>query len=84
MIFLQRLQPKHPATRQERRNHFETGIFRGGTDENNRAIFYRVEQRILLSLVKPVDFIDEENRLHVLLQAYFGLLDDFSYVFYTG
>ena len=57
----QRLQMNQPHTRKQRPVDFEIGILCGGADQNECAIFYIREQHILLALIEPMNFIDENN-----------------------
>ena len=49
---------------QQRRIQFERGIFRGGTDQQDRTVFHMRQEPVLLRLVEPVDFVDEQQRAH--------------------
>jgi hypothetical protein len=56
--------------------HFEVGVFGRGAHEDDRAVFDRVEQGVLLAAIEAVDLVDEENRPRaVRAQARFGRLD---------
>ena len=50
-----------PAAGKKRRDDFEGGIFGRRADQPDESVFDGVEQRVLLGLVEPVDFVDEED-----------------------
>lgn len=57
-----RVQLNHARTRNERRIHLETRVFRCGANEHHRAVFNRMQKRILLAAIEAVDFVHEQNR----------------------
>ena len=59
----------HPG--KEGRHDLEGGVFRGGADENDLSALHVGEKGVLLELVEPVKFVDEEDHLLEL-----RLLDD--------
>ena len=77
----QRLQCEYPASRKQRSYHFEGWVLRGGPDKRNRPVLDVGQDHILLGLVKPVNFVDEQNGpllIHPL--AFPGLSDDTAQV----
>ena len=66
---------------QQRRNHLKGGVFGGGADESDDALFHRPEQRVLLRLGEPVDFIDEEDGLALFFPC---LFDHVAHVLHAG
>ena len=46
---------------EERGDDFEGGVFGGGADEADDAVFHGVEDGVLLGFVEAVDFVDEED-----------------------
>ena len=57
----ERLERIESGARKKRGNDFEGGVFRGCADQRDDAVFDAVQERILLCLVEPVDFVDEEH-----------------------
>ena len=49
----------HP--RQQRRYDLEAGVFRGGADERERAVFDIRQEEILLRFVEAVDLVEKED-----------------------
>ena len=47
----------------------EGRVFGGGADENQRAVLDKGQERILLGLVEPVHFIEEQHRRPVVVGA---------------
>ena len=68
-----RAQLDDARTRDERGVHFEIRIFGSGADQDDRAVFHRVQQRVLLAAVEAVDLVDEQDGAHAVdQQALFG------------
>ena len=55
------MQDIHPRTREQGIVKFERGVFRGGADKDQRAVFHVRQEGILLRLVETVYFIDKQN-----------------------
>lgn len=55
------------APAQQRRVDLERRVLRRGADERHRAVLDRLQQRVLLRLVEPVDLVQEQHRLCLLL-----------------
>ena len=58
---MQRAQRIHPRAREQRRDHFERRILRGGADQDDVAALHVGQKGVLLRLVEAVDLVDEEN-----------------------
>ena len=58
---LQRLQHEDLAARQQRRDHLEGRILRGGADQDDGTGLDSPQEGILLGLVEAVDLVDEED-----------------------
>ena len=81
VVFGQRLQFKDAGTGQQSAVDLEIGIFRCCADQRDDSLFYIRQQVILLGLVEPVDFINEQDCSPVFGLAEFdGLVDDFFHV----
>ena len=52
---------KHFASREERRVHGKTWIFRGGPHEDDGPVFHVRQKGILLSFVEPMNLVDEHD-----------------------
>ena len=61
-ILGKRLQNEHLAARQKCGIHLKRGVLRRRTDEHDAALFHKRQKRVLLRLIKAVDFIDEQQR----------------------
>ena len=70
------LQHKHLAARQQRPVDFKRGILRCRADQDDAAFFDKRQERILLRLIKPVDFIDEHDGLFPVAAVIIRLLHD--------
>ena len=64
---------------EEWRDHFEGGIFCGGTDEEDVAGFDVREEGVLLGFVEAVDFINEDDGAEAGAGFFFGFGHDFFY-----
>ncbi len=60
--FVQRAEDVEPAAREEWRDDFERRVLGGRADERDQPLFDAMQERVLLCLVEPVDFVDEEDR----------------------
>ena len=66
----------HARPADERRVHFEEGVFRRCADEDEDAVLDRVEQRVLLAAVETMDLVDEQDGSQTLHgQALFSCVD---------
>ena len=61
VLFRQRLQLEDAGTGQQGTVDLEIGIFRCRADQRDDPLFYIRQQVILLGLVEPVDFINEQD-----------------------
>ena len=59
----QRLQNKHFASAQQRRIYLKRGVFRRCANQDDAPFFHKWQKRILLRLVKTVDFVNKQNGL---------------------
>jgi len=59
---LERLELEHPASADQRLVHFEKGIFRGGSDQDDRAVLHPGQEGVLLGAVPSVHLVYKENR----------------------
>ena len=85
IFFLQRFQHIKLAAGQERTNHFERRVLRGGTDECHRTVFHCSQQRVLLRLAKPMNFIDKQNRAGLGEKSVaLGTVYHFADIFHAG
>lgn len=41
--------------------HFEKRVLRGGAHKHHKAIFHRVQKRVLLAAIEPVNLVDEQD-----------------------
>ena len=57
----ERAQRVHARARQQRRDHFEGRILRGGADQDDVAALHVGQKRVLLGFVEAVDFVDEQD-----------------------
>ena len=85
ILFFQRFQFKNNGTGQQRTVYLKIRIFCGSTNQYQRTVFYKRQQIILLSLVKPVDLVYEQNRLFpvhskMLLRFFYHFL----HIFFSG
>ena len=71
----QAAQPVHPGPGQQRVVQFEGGVFRGGADEDHRALLHVRQEGVLLGLVETVHLVDEQHRAPALPQPRLGLID---------
>ena len=62
LVEAQRLELDHRAAREERLVHLEVGVLGRRPDERHEAVLHRVQDGVLLTLVEPVDLVDEEER----------------------
>jgi hypothetical protein len=58
----QRLQHQHARARQQRAIHLKGRVLGGRTNQDDRAVLDRGQERILLTFVEAMDLVDEENR----------------------
>ena len=58
----ERLEPHHPAARQERRDHLERGVLGGRADEGDGAGLDVGQERVLLGAREAVDLVHEQER----------------------
>jgi hypothetical protein len=83
-LIVETVQHQYLAARQQWRDNFEGGVFRGGADQNNRAVFDKGQQAILLGPIEAVNFIDEQHRALAGLAALAGAGEDLAQVGNTG
>ena len=76
----QRLQYIHLAARKQGRDDFKGWILGGRANQRDGAVLYRAQQRILLRLAEPVNFINEQHRTALAL----GFLNYVAHVFHAG
>src|SRR6266851_1213619 len=76
LIFGQRLQHIDAAAREQRGVDFEGRIFGGSADQANAAFLDVREERILLSFVEAVDFVDEDDGPRAVLAGVVGVAHD--------
>ena len=62
VLVFERLEDVDLAAAQQRRDHFERGVFGRRADEREDALLDGSQQRILLRFVETVDFVDEQQR----------------------
>ena len=62
VFLLQRFKNIQLTARQQRTYHLERWVLRRCTDKRDDAALHCSEQRILLRLAEPMDFIDKQNR----------------------
>ena len=58
---LQRMNPQQQRARQQRRNNAERRVLGRGRHQNHPAVLHAGQERILLSLRKTVDLVEEEH-----------------------
>ena len=71
----ERLEHVHLGPRQQRRVHFERGVFRRRANQGHQARLHERQQRVLLRLVEAVDLVDEQDGVFAARQVVLGLLD---------
>ncbi len=69
----QRLQNVHARARQQRRDHLERRILRRRTNEPDASLLDIGEERVLLSFVEAVYFIDEHDGARAILPRALGI-----------
>ncbi len=73
IVGFEALQSKQARSTYERFVDFEVRVLSGGTDQGESAVFYPREQRILLSTVEAMDFINKQDGSQAMfLQALLG------------
>ena len=85
IFFSKCAQLKDHRAGQKRPVYLKIRILRGGSDQNDRAVLHIRKQIILLSLVEPVDLIDEQDRLfpvHSLIVL--RLFDHILHILFAG
>ena len=84
IFFCKRLQLKNARSGKQRPIYFKIRIFRRCTDQDDRTILHKRKQIILLSFIKSVDLIYEQDGLltvHSLHLFCFG--NHFFHIFFT-
>ena len=66
---IQRFQHIDLATREQRPDHFERGILRGGTNQGHDSCLHRIQQRILLRLAETMNLINKEDWRDTIKEA---------------
>ena len=64
VLFAEGCEQNQLATAEQSPVHFETRVLRGRANERHCAVFHGAEECVLLPLVKAMDFVDEEYRVH--------------------
>jgi hypothetical protein len=72
------------GSREQRRDHFERRIFRGGANQDNVAALDVRQKRVLLGFVEAVDFVDEQHRAAAHPAEAFGVRHHRLDLFYAG
>jgi hypothetical protein len=84
-ITIERLQTKQRAATAQRRVDFEERVLGGRTDHRQGAVLDGRQQSILLSLVEPMDLVEEQDRAPaVLADSLAGPLDHVAHVLDPG
>jgi hypothetical protein len=65
--FIQTFEHIHPRPREQGVVQLERGVFRGGTDKNQGAVFDVGQERILLRLVEAMHFVDKQDGAAAIL-----------------
>ncbi len=73
--FIETLEHIHPRPREQGIVEFKRGVFSGGTNKNQRAVFHIGQECILLRLVEAMHFIDKQDGAPTVLPGL--LLGDF-------
>ena len=83
---MQRLEHEYLAAGEEGSDDLERGVLRGGADQDDRAVFHRSQEGVLLGFVEPVNLIDKKDRgaLGSKQGTAFGLVNDVPHIFYAG
>jgi len=77
------MEPEERGPRHQRRVDLEMGIFGGGTDQNEKALFHRRQQGVLLRLVETVNLVEKQNGAHAAFaETMAGLGDHLPHVFH--
>ena len=58
---LQRMNPQQQRTREQRRNNAERRVLRRSRHQNHPAVLHAGQERILLSLRKTVNLVQEQH-----------------------
>ena len=85
VFFLQGLQFKDHRAGQQRPIDLKVRVLCSSTDKDDRTIFHKGQQVVLLSLVKTMDLIDKQNgtaTIHAL--QFLGMLHDLFHVLFAG
>lgn len=61
LIIGERMQLHDARARDEGGVHFEKRVLRGGAHKHHKAIFHRVQKRVLLAAIEPVNLVDEQD-----------------------
>ena len=81
----ERLEPHHPAPRQERADHAERRVLGGGADQRDGAGLDVGQERVLLGPREAMDLVDEQERAAaVLIAARGGRGHGLANVFHPG
>ena len=84
-VFLaERRKQNQLATAEQSPVHFEARILRGRADERYRAVFHGAEECVLLPLVKAMDFVDEEYRVHERVLHLASVCENFLDLFHAA
>ena len=62
----------------------EGGVFSGGADEDEGAVFDVGQEGVLLGFVEAVDFVDKEDGFAAQTAFLLGLKDGFAHFFNAG
>ena len=85
LLFPERLQFKNDRAGQKSPVHLEIRIFRGSADQYQCPILHEGKKIILLSFVKTVDLIDEQDRLPAIhAQRLLRFMDHFFHILLAG
>ena len=84
LVLRERLQDHQPRSGQERGVDLERRVLGRRADQDDVARLHVRQQRVLLSLVEPVDLVDEHDRAAALApSARFGRPEDLAHVLHS-
>ena len=78
LVFGKGLQHEHLASREQSPVHLERWIFGRGADEGDGAFFDKGQERVLLRLVEPMDFVDKHDGALPRARFEIGPFHDFA------
>ena len=83
-VFAQRLQVEDAQAGEQGVVEMEGGVFGGGADEDEGAVFDVGQEGVLLGFVEAVDFVDKEDGFATQAAFLLGLKDGFAHFFDAG